>query len=139
VNEALVVAHMEKDMMTIPYSPIAVNTGSKLVVIDTGTGEANFEKTKGVSGQFDGNLKASGIDRNHVDIVIISHFHGDHINGLLAADNKPAFPNAEVLVPAAEWKYFMDDAEMGKQTTDQGRVLECAPCVRCAQPQGHAL
>jgi glyoxylase-like metal-dependent hydrolase (beta-lactamase superfamily II) len=119
VNEALVVAHMEKDMMTIPYSPIAVNTGSKLVVIDTGTGEANFEKTKGVSGQFDGNLKASGIDRNHVDIVIISHFHGDHINGLLAADNKPAFPNAEVLVPAAEWKYFMDDAEMGKQTTDR--------------------
>ena len=75
-----------------------MNTGSKLVVIDTGTGEANFEKTKGVSGQFDGNLKASGIDRNHVDIVIISHFHGDHINGLLAADNKPAFPNAEVLV-----------------------------------------
>lgn len=119
MNEALVVAHMEKDMMTIPYSPIAVNTGSKLVVIDTGTGEANFEKTKGVSGQFDGNLKASGIDRNHVDIVIISHFHGDHINGLLAADNKPAFPNAEVLVPAAEWKYFMDDAEMGKQTTDR--------------------
>ena len=69
--------------MTIPYSPIAVNTGSKLVVIDTGTGEANFEKTKGVSGQFHGNLKASGINRDNVDIVIISHFHGDHINGLL--------------------------------------------------------
>ena len=119
VNEALVAAHMEKDMMTIQYSPIAVNTGSKLVVIDTGTGEANFEKTKGVSGQFHGNLKASGIDRNNTDIVIISHFHGDHINGLLTAENKPAFPNAEILVPAAEWKYFMDDAEMGKQTTDR--------------------
>jgi len=105
--------------MTIPYSPIAVNTGSKLVVIDTGTGEANFEKTKGVSGQFHGNLKASGINRDNVDIVIISHFHGDHINGLLTADNKPAFANAEILVPAAEWKYFMDDAEMGKQTTER--------------------
>ena len=33
--------------------------------------------------------------------MIISHFHGDHINGLLAADNKLAFPNAEILVPAA--------------------------------------
>ena len=41
--------HMEKDMMTISYSPIAVNTGSKLVVIDTGTGEKNFETTKGAS------------------------------------------------------------------------------------------
>jgi glyoxylase-like metal-dependent hydrolase (beta-lactamase superfamily II) len=119
VNEALVAAHMEKDMMTIPYSPIAVNTGSKLVVIDTGTGEKNFETTKGTSGQFHRNLKASGIDRNNVDIVIISHFHGDHINGLLTADNQPAFKNAEILVPSVEWKYFMDDAEMGKQTSDR--------------------
>jgi glyoxylase-like metal-dependent hydrolase (beta-lactamase superfamily II) len=119
VNEALAAARMEKDMMTIPYTPIAVNTGTKLVVIDTGTGEANFEKTKGAAGQFHTNLKASGIDRNNVDIVIISHFHGDHINGLLTADNKLAFPNAEILVPAAEWKYFMDDSEMGKQTTER--------------------
>ena len=63
--------------------------------------------------------EGSGIDRNQVDTVIISHFHGDHINGLLTADNKPAYPNAEILVPAAEWKYFMDDAEMGKQTSDR--------------------
>ena len=117
VNEALVAAHMEKDMMTIPYTPIAVNTGSKLVVIDTGTGEANFVRSKGVGGQFHSNLKASGINRNDVDIVIISHFHGDHINGLIMPDGKPSFPNAEIKVPAAEWKYFMDDAEMAKQST----------------------
>jgi len=123
VNEALAAARMEKDMMTITYTPIVVNTGTKLVVIDTGTGEANFEKTKGVGGQFHGNLKASGINRDSVDIVIISHFHGDHINGLLTADNKPAFANAEIMVPAVEWKYFMDDAEMGKQTTERMKTV----------------
>ena len=95
VNEALLTAHMEKDMMTFPYTPIVINTGSKLIVMDTGTGEGNFERSKGVSGQFHRNLKAPGIDGNAVDMVIISHFHGDHINGLLTADNKPAFPNAE--------------------------------------------
>src|SRR5262245_24422542 len=110
---------MEKDMMTIPYSPIVVNTGSKLVVMDTGTGEANFERSKGVSGQFHTNLKAAGIDRNQIDLVIISHFHGDHINGLITPDKKPSFPNAEILVPAAELNYFMDDGEMAKQTTDR--------------------
>lgn len=121
VNKGLQEAFLSPgpDMVAIPYTPIAVNTGSKLVVIDTGTGEANFERSKGSAGQFHGNLKASGIDRNQVDTVIISHFHGDHINGLLTADNKPAFPNAEILVPAAEWKYFTDDAEMGKQTSDR--------------------
>ena len=107
------------DMIAITYTPIVVNTGNKLVVIDTGTGEANFERSKGTAGQFQNNLKAAGIDRNQVDTVIISHFHGDHINGLLTADNKPAYPNAEILVPAAEWKYFIDDAEMNKQTTDR--------------------
>ena len=121
VNAGLAAAFLQPapDMVAIPYSPIAVNTGSKLIVIDTGTGEANFARSKGSAGQFHGNLKASGIDRDQVDTVIISHFHGDHINGLLTADNKPAFAKAEILVPAAEWKYFMDDAEMGKQSSDR--------------------
>jgi glyoxylase-like metal-dependent hydrolase (beta-lactamase superfamily II) len=110
---------LEKDQFAIPYSPIAVNTGSKLVVIDSGTGEANFERSKGASGQFHRNLKAAGIDRNQVDVVIISHFHGDHINGLIGPDNKPAFPNAEIMVPAVEMKYFMDDGEMNKQTSER--------------------
>ena len=141
VNEALLAAHMEKDMMTIPYSPIVINTGSKLIVVDTGVGEANFERSKGVSGQFQNNLKAAGIDRDKVDTVIISHFHGDHINGLIKPDGSPAYPNAEILVPAVEWKYFMDDGEMSRQTTDahEGGVRRHAHGVRCVEAQGHAI
>jgi len=121
VNAALAAAYLQPgpDMVAIPYSPVAINTGAKLVVFDTGTGEANFERSKGSAGQFHRNLKASGIDRDQVDTVVISHFHADHISGLLTADNKPAFAKAEILVPAAEWKYFMDDAELAKQTTDR--------------------
>jgi glyoxylase-like metal-dependent hydrolase (beta-lactamase superfamily II) len=114
VNAALEAAHMERDKLATPYNPIVVNTGSKLVVIDTGTGEANFERTKGVAGQFQRNLAASGIDRNAIDTVIISHFHGDHVNGLLMADNMPAFPNAEILVPQREWAFWTDDGEMSR-------------------------
>ena len=51
--------------------------------------------------------------------MIISHIHGDHINGLLTPDSKPAFPNAEIMIPAPEWKYFIDDGEMSRQTTDR--------------------
>ena len=49
--------------MVIPYSPIVVNTGCKLVVLDTGTGQANFATSKGAAGQFHTNLAGAGIDR----------------------------------------------------------------------------
>jgi glyoxylase-like metal-dependent hydrolase (beta-lactamase superfamily II) len=114
VSAAQVAAHQDKDMMTTPYNPIVVNTGAKLVLIDTGTGEANFERTKGAGGQLLRNLAAAGIDAGAIDTVIISHYHGDHVNGLLKADKTLAFPNAEILVPAAEHTFWMDDGEMSR-------------------------
>ena len=114
VSKAFANNYMPSDKATHSYSPIVINTGSKLVVVDTGLGPATYEQSKGRAGQFQTNLATAGIDRNNIDTVIISHFHGDHINGLLTADNKAAYPNAEVMVPAAEWKFWMDDGEMSK-------------------------
>ena len=96
VNAALAEVFMEKDMMTTLYNPIAINTGSKLAVIDTGTGETSYKKSNGTAGQMVSNLAAAGIDRNAVDVVIISHYHGDHMNGLLMDDNSLTYPNAEI-------------------------------------------
>ena len=87
------------------------------------------------------NLAAAGIDPKSIDMVVISHFHGDHVNGLLDASNKLAFPNAEILVPEAEWKFWMDDGEMSRASAGpHGRpVQEQPPHLRRARPQGHAL
>src|SRR5262245_43117581 len=119
VAAALEKAYMAKDKVSIQFGPLVVNSGGKLVVIDTGNGPGAFASSKGNVGQFATNLAAAGIDAKSVDLVVISHFHGDHINGLLTADNVLAFPNAEVLVPSVEWKYFMDDGEMGKPTSER--------------------
>ena len=100
VNAALEKAHMPKDKMSIQFAPLVINTGGKLVVVDTGNGPGAFASSKGNVGQFASNMAAAGLDAKAVDTVVISHFHGDHINGLLTAENTLAFPNAEVLVPA---------------------------------------
>jgi glyoxylase-like metal-dependent hydrolase (beta-lactamase superfamily II) len=97
VNAALEAAYMPADRMTIVFNPMVLNTGGKLVVIDTGNGP----DPKGEVGQFIPNMTAGGIDPKTVDMVVISHFHGDHINGLRLADGSLAFANAEVKVPAA--------------------------------------
>ncbi|OZA81185.1 MAG: MBL fold metallo-hydrolase, partial [Caulobacter sp. 39-67-4] len=100
--------------VTIPFSPMVVNTGSKLVAIDTGNGLGAFAATKGAVGQARGNMTAAGIDPAKIDIVLISHFHGDHVGGLKNADGSPAFPNAEIKVPAAELAFWSDEANAAK-------------------------
>jgi glyoxylase-like metal-dependent hydrolase (beta-lactamase superfamily II) len=54
---------------------------------------------------------ATGIDPKSVDAVIITHMHPDQINGPLRVDGTLAFPNVEVLVPAAERAFWFDDGE----------------------------
>jgi glyoxylase-like metal-dependent hydrolase (beta-lactamase superfamily II) len=114
INAALEQAFMPKDKITLVFNPIVVNTGSKLIAIDTGFGPAEGAKPNVTDGQFQKNLAAAGIDVKAIDTVIISHYHQDHVDGLLAADHSPAFPNAEILVPAAEHKFWMDDGEMSR-------------------------
>ena len=125
VNAALAANFMEQGFFTGPYNPIVINTGSKLALVDTGTSEATLGPTKGATGQLMANLAAAGIDANAIDTVIISHYHGDHINGLLKADKSLAFPNAEILVPAAEHQYYMDDGVFQNvRRVIQGDVLK---------------
>jgi glyoxylase-like metal-dependent hydrolase (beta-lactamase superfamily II) len=128
VNAALAEAFMEPGVFVGPYNPVVLNTGSKLVVVDTGTGEAAFTASKGQTGQLLINLAAAGIDAKAVDTVLISHYHGDHINGLLRADGSLAFPNAEILVPAREHAYWLDDGEMSRSPTK--RIAENHKNVR---------
>jgi glyoxylase-like metal-dependent hydrolase (beta-lactamase superfamily II) len=119
VNAVLEKAFQPKDKISVHFSPLVINTGGKVVVIDTGNGPGAFASSKGVVGQFPGNMMAAGFDPKSIDMVVISHFHGDHVNGLLTADGAPAFPNAEVLVPATEWKFWMDDGEMSRASGDR--------------------
>jgi glyoxylase-like metal-dependent hydrolase (beta-lactamase superfamily II) len=114
VSAGQVAAYHDPNMMTTPYNPIVVNTGSRLVLIDTGGGDGAFKSSKGMAGQMMANMAAAGFDPNAIDTVIVSHYHGDHINGLLDASNGLAFPNAEIMAPTAEHKFFMDDGEMSR-------------------------
>ena len=119
---ALEEAGLPTDHIRNTYSPVLIRTGSHNVLIDTGNGEAAFMQSKGERGRLNLNLEKAGINRTDIDKVVISHFHADHVNGLLLADNKPAFPNAEILVPEVEWKFWMDDAEMARASA--GRMTE---------------
>ena len=44
----------------------------------------------------------------------MSHLHPDHTNGIRAADGSMAFPNAEIMVPAVDWQFWMSDENAAK-------------------------
>ena len=88
INAALDKAFMPRDMVTIWFAPLVIQSGGKLIVIDTGTGPLAKVNSKGANGLFLENMRAAGFDPGKVDTVVISHFHTDHVNGLLNALNQ---------------------------------------------------
>jgi glyoxylase-like metal-dependent hydrolase (beta-lactamase superfamily II) len=101
-------AFMPEEKLATPFTTVLVNTGKKLILLDTGTGG----QIASTAGSFGKNLKAAGIDPKAIDQIVISHFHPDHINGIKTKDNTLIFPNAEIMVPEAEWAFWYDDANM---------------------------
>jgi glyoxylase-like metal-dependent hydrolase (beta-lactamase superfamily II) len=110
VNQALAAAFLPPSILPISFTALMVNTGAKLVLIDTGTAG----QVADTAGSMLDNLKVAGVDPKAIDTILISHFHPDHIDGIKSKDGAKIFPNAEILVPEPEWTFWMDDSNMGK-------------------------
>jgi glyoxylase-like metal-dependent hydrolase (beta-lactamase superfamily II) len=71
------------------------------------------------------NLHTCNIHALQIDIILITHMHGDHIGGLLA-EGKVRFPNAEIYIPQPEYDYWMSDEQMNKLPEDKQRGFKMA-------------
>jgi glyoxylase-like metal-dependent hydrolase (beta-lactamase superfamily II) len=112
-------AYMPQGLIAVPFNPQLINTGSKLVLIDCGNGVAMLGPSKGRAGRTLQNLAAAGVDPKSIDIVLMSHLHPDHTNGIRAADGSMAFPNAEIMVPAKDWEFWMSDENAAKAQSNE--------------------
>jgi glyoxylase-like metal-dependent hydrolase (beta-lactamase superfamily II) len=108
VRQALRDGNLPDDKLTIPFTAFLAESGGKRVLFDTGNGQFGAP----TSGRVVENLRAAGVAPESIDAVMITHFHGDHINGLRGRDGALTFPKARVYVPAPEWNFWMDDARM---------------------------
>ena len=112
VNQALAAAFLPPSILPITFTALLVNTGSKLVLIDTGTAGQITD----TAGSMLDNLKVAGVAPAAIDTILISHFHPDHIDGIKTKDGAKVFTNAEIWVPEPEWTFWMDDGNMSRAT-----------------------
>ncbi len=103
-----------KDPYEWSFNGFLINTGSKLVLVDTGAGSG----MGATNGKLLANLRASGYKPEQVDEIYITHMHGDHIGGL-TLDGKRVYPNAVVRAAQAEGDYWLSKEKMDAAPAEQ--------------------
>ena len=111
-KKALVAGGYKDDFVPISFTVTHINVGGKSILIDSGTGnQAGGPKALGIAKA----LEAAGIKSDKIDIIAISHFHPDHIFGLMTKDkNEAVFPKAQLVMSDAEYKFWTDPALIPK-------------------------
>jgi glyoxylase-like metal-dependent hydrolase (beta-lactamase superfamily II) len=103
------------DYIDIPFNAFLVVNGGRRVLMDAGFADNGGATT----GRLLANLAAAGFKPEDIDTVLITHYHGDHIQGLRRRDGSLVYPNARVMVPEPEHAFWMDDATMNARPENQ--------------------
>jgi glyoxylase-like metal-dependent hydrolase (beta-lactamase superfamily II) len=101
------------------FTPVIVNTGREVVLLDTGNGAARRPD----AGKLAATLDFAGLKNDQIDIVAITHFHPDHIGGLMESGN-PTFPKARYVVGQAEYDFWTNKDRMSGPTEANAKLVQ---------------
>jgi glyoxylase-like metal-dependent hydrolase (beta-lactamase superfamily II) len=111
-KEALAKAGLTTEFMPIPLTVIVLKIGDKRIMVDAGSGVGQWQAN---ATNLPANMKAAGIDRSQISTILVSHFHPDHVWGLMEkGTNAAVFPNAELIANATEYNWWTDPSRVEK-------------------------
>jgi glyoxylase-like metal-dependent hydrolase (beta-lactamase superfamily II) len=109
---ALAKAGLTTEFMPIPLTVLVLKIGDKHIMIDAGSGVGQWQAN---ATHLPANMKAAGIDRSQISTILVSHFHPDHVWGLMEkGTNDAVFPEAELVVNSAEYKFWTEPGRVEK-------------------------
>lgn len=121
VQDALEAAGHPRDIVPINFAQTVIRTGGKTILVDAGTG-GQLAPTAGTMVE---HLQAAGIEPGDIDAILVSHYHPDHIFGLMQkGSTAPAFPETEIMVPAKEHAFWTDPGTAAAMPEDRRPVID---------------
>ncbi|MGZ9811056.1 MBL fold metallo-hydrolase [Pseudoroseicyclus sp. H15] len=78
------------------FSPVVVKSGGQTLLFDTGLEARGLREA----------LAGAGFKPEDIDIVVLTHMHGDHVNGLSGPDGEITFPDAAYVTGSTEWAHW---------------------------------
>jgi glyoxylase-like metal-dependent hydrolase (beta-lactamase superfamily II) len=119
IARAAFAASHETLPVEISINCFLVERGAMKMLVDTGAGALFGE----ASGKLVANLQAAGYSPNDIDVILLTHIHGDHSGGLTVAGQR-VFPNAVVYVDKRDADYWLSDAEKANVAPNRRRTFE---------------
>ena len=97
-----------------------IDHDGRRILVDTGEGTLDPNHP----GQLFEWLRRADISPESIDMVILTHFHLDHIGGLLGADGQANFPKAHLIAPVPEHGYWLDPAHLATMDAERAALLQ---------------
>ena len=142
IAEVLAAAGLPRDTIRLDIQCLLVKTGDRVILFDTGTGDASFAD----AGRLPQSLALADVQPVAVTDIFISHAHSDHVGGLLTKAGALAFPAATIHMSAPEWAAFRantdeDSKRFVAAITPKVMPFEpgaqVLPVVKAVATQGH--
>ena len=113
-NDPVVKKVMPDNQNPSTINTFVLKTKNKIILFDTGVG---------AGGELVKNLQGVAIAPKDIDIVVLTHMHGDHIGGLIGANNEKVFTKAEIYVAKPELEYWINNISLDVGTSNLARTI----------------
>jgi len=108
-------AHLPNGPIRLSVNAFLINTGEKLVLIDSGAAKLMGPNL----GRLPESFATAGVDRAQVDEVLITHMHGDHIGGVVTSQGNLLCPNAQLRMAKADYDFWTSAENEAKEKPER--------------------